>query len=53
MEELKSMSDLFDDSIYDSISLEKCVADRKVIGGPAPEAVKLQIADLKKYFSEK
>jgi len=32
----------FDEKIYEAISLDKCVADRKVAGGPAPENVQEQ-----------
>ncbi len=35
MEEMKSFSDIIDEDIYDAISLETCVDDRKVTGGPA------------------
>ena len=36
-----------DNDVYDAISLDTCVMQRNVDGGPAPEAVKKQIADLK------
>ena len=39
MEEFKNCSDIIEDDIYEAISLETCVKDRKVIGGPAKEAV--------------
>ncbi len=32
-------SELFDEGIYDAISLEKCVNGRTVLGGPAPQNV--------------
>jgi argininosuccinate lyase len=32
-------SELFDQGIYDAISLEKCVNGRTVLGGPAPQNV--------------
>lgn len=37
-------SDIFEQDIYEAISLETCVSGRKVDGGPAPEAVARQIA---------
>jgi argininosuccinate lyase len=37
MEEFKNCSELFDEDIYDAISMTTCVNDRKVIGGPAKE----------------
>ena len=43
MSEYKKKSDLFDEDIYDAISLEKCVADRLSYGGPSPTSVKKQI----------
>ncbi len=32
----------FDEGVYEAISLDKCVSDRKVLGGPAPENVRAQ-----------
>lgn len=34
---------LFDKDIYQAIDVDRCVAQRKVFGGPAPEAVREQI----------
>ncbi len=48
LEEYKKICDLFDDEVYTSINLEKCVADRKVAGGPSSESVDAQIAFAKK-----
>ena len=39
LEEFKSFSDVFDEDIYDAISMETCVNQRKVYGAPAKEAV--------------
>ncbi|MBQ8902772.1 MAG: argininosuccinate lyase, partial [Oscillospiraceae bacterium] len=36
-------TDLFTDDIYDAISLDTCVKERKSYGGPSPESVKTQI----------
>lgn len=44
LEEYRKVCDLFDDEVYTAISLEKCVADRKVAGGPSSESVDTQIA---------
>ena len=44
IDEFKALSDVFDGDVYDAISLETCVNMRKADGGPAPEAVKKQIA---------
>ena len=47
LETYQSLHDLFEDDIYEAISLENCVTKRDIEGGPAPEAVKKQIAQLK------
>lgn len=48
LEEYRKVCDLFDDEVYTAINLEKCVADRKVAGGPSSESVDTQIAYAKK-----
>lgn len=48
LEEYRKVCDLFDDEVYTAIILEKCVADRKVAGGPSSESVDTQIAYAKK-----
>jgi argininosuccinate lyase len=40
----KAMTDLFDKDVYQAISLDTCVRERKSEGGPSPDAVKEQIA---------
>ncbi|MDE6473849.1 MAG: argininosuccinate lyase [Clostridia bacterium] len=47
IEEYKRLSDKFDTDVYDAISLQQCVQERKVIGGPAPEAVAKHIDKIK------
>lgn len=49
LEEYKSFSEKFDDKIYEKIDLINCLKTRKVHGGPAPEAVKIQIENMKKF----
>ena len=44
IEEYKKMTELFSDDVYNAISLDTCVKERKSEGGPAPEEVKKQIA---------
>ena len=51
IEEYKKLSELFDDDIYDAISLDRCVMERNVEGGPAPDAVKAQIAELERRMA--
>ena len=42
--EYKKMCDTFDEDVYEAISLDTCVRERKSEGGPSPDAVKEQIA---------
>lgn len=51
IEDYNELSDLFDNSIFDAISLERCVEDRAVIGGPASAAVKDQLAKIRGKLS--
>ncbi|SEK24831.1 argininosuccinate lyase [Ruminococcus albus] len=44
MEEYKKLTENFDEDVYEAISLDTCVMQRKAAGGPAPESVKAQIA---------
>ena len=39
IEEYKNVCEDFDEGVYEAINLEKCVRDRLVYGGPAPENV--------------
>ena len=43
---------LFDDSVYEVINLEKCVADRLVEGGPSAQSVEKQIAIARSAIAE-
>lgn len=45
LEEYKKLSDIFENDIYEAISLDTCVNGRNVIGGPAKVAVENQIAE--------
>ncbi len=44
LDKFREYSDKFDEGIYEAISLDTCVNMRNVDGGPAPAAVKKQIA---------
>jgi len=44
----QSFDETFEETIYDAISLETCVNNRKVDGGPSSEAVKKSIDIMKK-----
>jgi len=48
IEEYKALCETFDNDVYDAISLDTCVMQRKAAGGPAPESVKAQIEYSKK-----
>ena len=48
IEEYKKICPAFDEDVYEAISLEKCVADRRVAGGPSKQSVYAQIAAAKK-----
>ena len=43
LEDYRALCDTFDEDVYEAISLDTCVMQRKAAGGPAPEAVKVQI----------
>ena len=49
MEEFKAISPVFDESVYEAISVEKCVAARNIPGGPSPEYIKKLIELNKEY----
>lgn len=49
--EYQQMDACFQEDVYDAISLATCVAQRKVVGGPAPEVVKAHIEMVKKELS--
>jgi len=52
MEEFKNCSEIIEDDIYDAISLETCVNDRAIIGGPAKKAVMYSIEQGEKFLKE-
>lgn len=43
LEAYKEKSELFADDVYNAISLETCVKERRSYGGPSPESVEAQI----------
>ena len=52
LEELKNISPVFEEDIYEAISMETCVNKRLTIGAPGKEAMEKVIAIEKKYLSE-
>ena len=51
LEELKAISPVFEEDIYDAISMETCVNKRLTIGAPGKEAMEKVIALEKEYLS--
>ena len=47
--ELKEFSELFDEDIFEEISLETCVNKRLTIGGPSPKCMS-EVVKLNKEF---
>ncbi len=52
LEEYKGVCDIFDDGVYEAISLENCVNGRKVLGGPAGVNVRKQSARVLELLEE-
>lgn len=50
LDEYKEISEVFEEDIYDAISLETCVEKRMTIGAPSQEAMKQVIAEYKKFL---
>ena len=46
IEEYKKASKEFEDDVYDAISLETCVKNRKSAGGPGSDGIKLRIGEI-------
>ena len=47
IDEYKALSMIFESDVYEAISLDTCVNERRSKGGPAPESVKAQIEYIK------
>ena len=43
LEEYRQVCPLFDEGVFEAISLERCAALRRVYGGPAPDNVRAQV----------
>ena len=52
MDELQAISPVFEEDIYDAISMETCVSKRLTIGAPGQEAMKKVIAEERAYLNE-
>ena len=51
-EELKKISPVFEEDIFEAVSMETCVKKRLTIGAPGQEAMKKVIALEKEYLSQ-
>ena len=52
LDEFKAISPVFDETVYDAISVEKCVQARSIVGGPSPEYIKTLIQKNKEYLAK-
>ncbi len=52
IDEYKKANNLFEEDVYEEISLENCVKKRKVVGGPAPETVREHIENVMKKIND-
>ena len=52
LEELKSISDVFDETLFEAIYVEACLNARDLPGGPAENAVLSQIAEAEEWMSK-
>ena len=50
LEEFKAISDVFDETVYDAIRVEKCVEARNVPGGPSKEYIQKHISINEEYL---
>ena len=52
LDEFRASSPVFDESVYEAISVEKCVEARSIPGGPSPEYIKKLIEINKEYLKK-
>ena len=50
LEEMKEFSDVFEEDIYDAISMETCVNKRLTVGAPGKEAMESVILEEENYL---
>jgi len=53
LEELKAISPVFEEDVYDAISMETCVNTRLTIGAPSKAAMEQVIQLEEKYLEER
>ena len=44
LDKYKQVCDLFEQDVYEAIALERCTCLRNIVGGPAPDSVRAQVA---------
>ena len=49
---MRAFSPVFDNDVYDAISLSACVSARDLIGGPAPRRVRAAVSAGKKWLHD-
>ena len=52
LDELRSFSDMFDENVYDAISMQTCINGRNVPGGPSATALAAEIAEAENFLRE-
>ena len=52
LEEMRAVCPLFEEDIYAAIAPAQCLAARKTLGGPAPEAVEIALQDAKTWLEK-
>lgn len=52
LEELKAISPVFEEDIFEAVSMETCVEKRLTIGAPGQQAMRKVIALEKEYLAE-
>ena len=53
IEELKTVSDLFEEDVYEALNLENCMALRSSYGGPAVSETTRQIKAIESFVEER
>ena len=53
MEEYKALSPVFEQDVYQALSLKTCVEQRRTVGGPAHEEVERQIAAIEDFLAKR
>ena len=53
LEEYKKLSEIFENNVYDAISMETCVEMRSVAGGPSKQSVEAQMNYIEQFIKER